>query len=60
MFADPDHDAARDLLADVLERLGYGAENATWRNGYLTGAQELRDGRDRAHRRQQRPGWRPR
>ncbi len=42
VFAEPDHDAARELLAAVLERLGYGAENATWRNSYLTGAQELR------------------
>ena len=44
VFADPSHEAARKLLADVLERLGYGAENATWRNCYLTGAHELRDG----------------
>ena len=38
VFADPDNDAAREMLASVLERLGYGAENATWRNSYLTGA----------------------
>ena len=44
VFADPDNDAARELLATVLERLGYGAENATWRNSYLTGAKELRTG----------------
>ena len=44
VFAEPDHDAARELLAAVLERLGYGAENATWRNSYLTGAKELRTG----------------
>jgi alkyl sulfatase BDS1-like metallo-beta-lactamase superfamily hydrolase len=44
VFADPGHEAARELLADVLERLGYGAENATWRNCYLTGAHELRGG----------------
>ena len=25
-------------------QLGYGAENATWRNAYLSAAQELRDG----------------
>jgi alkyl sulfatase BDS1-like metallo-beta-lactamase superfamily hydrolase len=42
VFAEPDHDAARELLASVLQRLGYGAENATWRNSYLTGAHELR------------------
>jgi alkyl sulfatase BDS1-like metallo-beta-lactamase superfamily hydrolase len=27
-----------------LEQLAYGAENATWRNFFLTGATELRDG----------------
>ena len=42
VFADPGHQAARELLATILERLGYGAENATWRNSYLTGARELR------------------
>jgi alkyl sulfatase BDS1-like metallo-beta-lactamase superfamily hydrolase len=42
VFADPDDRSARELLAEVLERLGYGAENATWRNAYLTGAHELR------------------
>lgn len=33
------------LLASAYEKLGYGAENATWRNFYLTGAQELRTGK---------------
>jgi alkyl sulfatase BDS1-like metallo-beta-lactamase superfamily hydrolase len=41
VFADPSHDAARALLADVLTRLGYGSECGTWRNNFLTGAQEL-------------------
>ena len=36
--------AARDLLADALEQLGYGAENGTWRNEFLAGANELREG----------------
>jgi alkyl sulfatase BDS1-like metallo-beta-lactamase superfamily hydrolase len=45
VFADPGHQAARELLATILERLGYGAENATWRNSYLTGARELRTGK---------------
>ena len=36
--------AARALQADALEQLGYQSENATWRNAYLTGAQELRNG----------------
>lgn len=44
VFADPSNRAARALQADALEQLGYQSENATWRNIYLTGAQELRDG----------------
>ncbi len=44
VFADPDNQAARALLADTLEQLGYAAESATWRNAYLFGAQELRQG----------------
>ncbi|PYE17492.1 alkyl sulfatase BDS1-like metallo-beta-lactamase superfamily hydrolase [Williamsia limnetica] len=44
LFTDPDNDAARDLQADTLEQLGYGAENGTWRNFYLMGAYELRNG----------------
>ncbi|WP_435839180.1 alkyl/aryl-sulfatase [Streptodolium elevatio] len=44
VFAEPDHPAARELLADTYEQLGYGAENGTWRNFYLSGATELRDG----------------
>ena len=42
VFADLHDEPARVLLDDVLTRLGYGAECATWRNNYLTGAQELR------------------
>lgn len=44
VFADPDHAEARGTLAEALERLGYGSENATWRNCFLTGARELRRG----------------
>lgn len=44
VFTDEDHAAARELYADTLEQLGYGAENATWRNFFLSGATELRDG----------------
>ncbi|NLT05233.1 MAG: MBL fold metallo-hydrolase [Solirubrobacterales bacterium] len=42
--ARPDHDGARELAAAALTQLGYGAENATWRNFFLTGARELREG----------------
>lgn len=44
VFADPDNKAARELEADALEQLGYQTENATWRNEYLMGAYELRNG----------------
>ena len=44
VFAEPDNQAARALCADAFEQLGYQAESATWRNAYLTGAQELRRG----------------
>ncbi len=44
VFADQGHAGARELLADTYEQLGYGSENGTWRNFYLSGATELRDG----------------
>lgn len=44
VFADPNNQQARHLEADALEQLGYQAEAGTWRNFYLTGAQELRNG----------------
>ncbi|WP_135459376.1 alkyl sulfatase dimerization domain-containing protein [Mycobacterium sp. DL99] len=44
IFTDENHARARALYADVLEQLAYGAENATWRNFFLSGATELREG----------------
>lgn len=44
VFADPGNLAARSLAADALEQLGYQAESAIWRNQYLMGAFELRNG----------------
>ncbi|MGD1219154.1 MULTISPECIES: alkyl/aryl-sulfatase [Streptomyces] len=44
VFADPENTAAKEELATVYERLGHGAENGPWRNIYLTGALELREG----------------
>ncbi|MEV6279657.1 alkyl sulfatase dimerization domain-containing protein [Nocardia sp. NPDC051832] len=44
VFADPSNDAAKALQADALEQLGFGSENGTWRNFYLMGAYELRNG----------------
>lgn len=44
IFTESEHAGARALYADTLEQLAYGAENATWRNFFLSGATELRDG----------------
>ena len=45
VFAEPDNQEAKNLAADALEQLGYQTENATWRNEYLMGAFELRNGK---------------
>ncbi|MFZ4372398.1 MAG: alkyl/aryl-sulfatase [Mycobacterium sp.] len=44
VFTDAGHTKARELYADTLEQMGYGVECATWRNFFLSGATELRDG----------------
>ncbi len=44
VLADPENQQARYFLADTLEQLGYQSEGAVWRNFYLAGAKELRDG----------------
>jgi alkyl sulfatase BDS1-like metallo-beta-lactamase superfamily hydrolase len=44
VFADSANRAARELGADALEQLGFQAEAGTWRNAYLVGAMELRNG----------------
>ena len=44
VMADPEHIEGRALLADTLEQLGYQCESAPWRNFYLCGALELREG----------------
>jgi alkyl sulfatase BDS1-like metallo-beta-lactamase superfamily hydrolase len=44
VFADPGSAEAKDVLGQALRQLGYGAENATWRNCFLMGVQELHDG----------------
>ncbi len=48
VFAEPDNEDARLLLADAYEQLGYASESAAWRNAYLFGAQELRHGMPKA------------
>ena len=47
VFAEPGNQAARELGAAALEQLGYQAEAGTWRNAYLYGARELRQGMTR-------------
>lgn len=44
VMADAANKAAKELLATTYEQMGYSAESATWRNAYLSGAQELRNG----------------
>ncbi|MEM7407232.1 MAG: alkyl sulfatase dimerization domain-containing protein [Pseudomonadota bacterium] len=44
LFANPEHEEARELAAAAFDQLGYQAESASWRNAYLYGAQELRKG----------------
>ena len=44
VFAQPNYIPAKRLLANIYEQMGYQAESAGWRNTYLTGAKELRDG----------------
>ena len=41
---DPEQFDARALLADTLEQMGYQSESGPWRNFYLCGALELREG----------------
>lgn len=44
VFANPDSDRGKALLADAYEQLGYQAESGPWRSVYLQGAFELRNG----------------
>lgn len=44
VFAYPQNREVRSLAADAMEQLAYQAESATWRNSYLLGARELREG----------------
>lgn len=44
VFADPSNAQARYLEADAMEQLGYQSESGPWRNNYLIGAKELREG----------------
>ena len=47
VFANPANEAAKKWLASTYEQLGFQAEAGTWRNIYLSGAMELRQGNDK-------------
>lgn len=44
VYYDPENLDARYLSADAFEQLGYQSESSIWRNAYLVGANELRNG----------------
>ena len=44
VFAEPDNQAAKDLLADNFEQIGYQQESPSVRNSFLAAAYELRSG----------------
>ena len=44
VFADAGDIEAKELLAAVYTQMGYQSESGVWRNVFLTGAQELREG----------------
>ena len=44
VYAEPGNADARELAAQALEQMGFQAESATWRNAYLLGAREYREG----------------
>jgi alkyl sulfatase BDS1-like metallo-beta-lactamase superfamily hydrolase len=44
VFANPESQVGKDLLADAYEQLGYQSESGPWRSVYLQGAFELRNG----------------
>ncbi len=44
IYAEPQNQAAKGLLADVYEQIGYQQENPGLRNSFLAGAYELRSG----------------
>jgi alkyl sulfatase BDS1-like metallo-beta-lactamase superfamily hydrolase len=44
VYAEPENQAAKDLLADAYEQLGYQYESPSPPNSSLSGAKELHDG----------------
>lgn len=44
VYAEPQNGVAKELQAKSFEQMAYVAESGPWRNVYLTGARELREG----------------
>lgn len=44
VFANPESESGKAMLADAYEQMGYQAESGPWRSVYLQGAYELRNG----------------
>jgi len=44
VYAEPDNQDAKDLLADIFEQIGYQQESPSVRNSFLAAAYELRNG----------------
>lgn len=44
VYAHPQHREARELAAQALDQMAFQAESATWRNAFLLGAHEYREG----------------
>jgi alkyl sulfatase BDS1-like metallo-beta-lactamase superfamily hydrolase len=44
VYVSPKNTEAKNLLANVFDQLGFASESSAWRNFYLTGSMELREG----------------
>lgn len=44
VYGEPDNTAAKDMLADIFEQIGYQKESPSVRNSFLAAAYELRNG----------------
>lgn len=44
VFSEPDNQAAKSLLIETYQQLGYQSEASTWRNSYLSASKELDQG----------------
>ena len=50
VFAEPENNTAKSLLAGAYDQLGFQSESSIWRNYFLTAAKELREGVPRTAR----------